>query len=368
MVVRLVVFLLALPLAHGHGSMVQPPPRNAVERADPYWAGPAPADAAWSHHVDTPICPTAAGGAAGLAGNLSLAQGQSCFWFSHGCTIFCDKCDGVTGRLPYAGTCGNDKGPGKVNATICDPALRTINPHAPCNTPADFYYYNPWRAPGTAPVYDACGMAGGAPAAVPQAPVGVRFRNTSHAVQGDRGSLVLPARPTGTTWARGALAEVSWTVRTNHGGGYQYRLCPAGEELTESCFQRTPLAFEGRSALRWGGKPGKTLYFDGTTVAVGTVPAGSAWRKNPIPRIDATKYPNEGQQTAFPAPCYEPDPPASGGHGGLCSGWYGPDNLEIVDTVRVPAGLAAGEYVVQWRLDCEESAQVWLNCADITVE
>ena len=35
--------------------------------------------------------------------------------------------------------------------------------------------------------------------------------------------------------------------------------------------------------------------------------------------------------------------PADGGWGGLCSGWYGPDNLEVVDSVRVPVMRAASE-------------------------
>ena len=39
--------------------------------------------------------------------------------------------------------------------------------------------------------------------------------------------------------------EVAWAIAANHGGGYQYRLCPTDEPLTEACFQRTPLAFEG---------------------------------------------------------------------------------------------------------------------------
>jgi hypothetical protein len=43
---------------------------------------------------------------------------------------------------------------------------------------------------------------------------------------------------------------------------------------------------------------------------------------------------------------------------------YGPDNLEVVDQVRVPAQLGPGAYVVQWRWDCEESSQVWQNCAE----
>jgi len=48
-------------------------------------------------------------------------------------------------------------------------------------------------------------------------------------------------------------------------------------------------------------------------------------------------------------------------------GWHGPDNLEVVDTVRVPSHLAAGRYVVQFRWDCEESSQIWMNCADATI-
>ena len=30
-------------------------------------------------------------------------------------------------------------------------------------TKDDIYQWNPWRAPGSAPVYDPCGMAGGSP-------------------------------------------------------------------------------------------------------------------------------------------------------------------------------------------------------------
>ena len=63
---------------------------------------------------------------------------------------------------------------------------------------------------------------------------------------------------------------------------------------------------------------------------------------NPIPRVDSTMHP--GAKDAFPAPCYDPNAPDEGGHGGLCSGWYGPDDLEIVDFVRVPAHITAGNY------------------------
>ena len=49
--------------------------------------------------------------------------------------------------------------------------------------------------------------------------------------------------PTGIAWKIGGEATVTFNIRNNHGGGYQYRLCPATEELSEACFQKTPLDF-----------------------------------------------------------------------------------------------------------------------------
>jgi hypothetical protein len=34
----------------------------------------------------------------------------------------------------------------------------------------------------------------------------------------------------------------------------------------------------------------------------------------------------------------------------------------VLDRVQVPADLALGDYVVSWRWDCEESAQVGGGC------
>ena len=42
-------------------------------------------------------------------------------------------------------------------------------------------------------------------------------------------------------------------------------------------------------------------------------------------------------------------------------------SVAVVDSVEVPS-LAPGLYVLQWRLDCEATAQVWTNCADITLQ
>ena len=136
-------------------------PRNAVDKDLHPWNGAAPAS--WDHHVDTPICPVSAGGAGDSIEAVSLRNGQSCYYFSHGCTIHCDRCDGKTAR--FGSTCGNEK---TAKATICDPKHRTLNRNATCGSAEDHYYYSPWRAPGSAPVFDACGMAGGSPSTGPR--------------------------------------------------------------------------------------------------------------------------------------------------------------------------------------------------------
>ena len=44
------------------------------------------------------------------------------------------------------------------------------------------------------------------------------------------------------------------------------------------------------------------------------------------------------------------------------------DDLEIVDRVQIPKGTPPGDYVLNWRYDCEESNQVWQSCVDITIK
>eukprot|EP01052_Picozoa_sp_SAG31_P012295 SAG31_NODE_716_length_12626_cov_7.493973_7_plen_264_part_00 len=109
-----------------------------------------------------------------------------------------------------------------------------------------------WRAPGYAPVADPCGIAGGEH---PHQGIGgdsvfyKRTVNGQTADYGDKGSLLPPSalRP---KWKRGTQVEVAWGPRYNHGGGYSYRLCSADNELTEECFQKTPLAFDKTKQVR----------------------------------------------------------------------------------------------------------------------
>ena len=63
-------------------------------------------------------------------------------------------------------------------------------------------------------------------------------------------------------------------VLNNHGGGYSYRVCPAGEKLTEECFQKHPLDFvhEQQAIVD---RNNKIYPINGTFISEGTEPAGS---------------------------------------------------------------------------------------------
>ena len=75
------------------------------------------------------------------------------------------------------------------------------------------YRHNPWRAPGTAPVFDPCGKAGGGyPGAA--GPGAADFINTTNAKHGDLGSEVLKPGPSQATWKVGSEVEVVWGLRS----------------------------------------------------------------------------------------------------------------------------------------------------------
>lgn len=415
--------LLLLPgIAAGHGAMSFPKPRQSLDGAlAPWskWRYPGDAIKFCEHGKDCAgACPISAH-KAGAPDALNASNGQACYWFSNGCTIGCDKCDGTNNHFGHGGQRFLYKGmslaevhaknltipawtpaPGDmeldpastaglkprpncarpaVNATVCDPRLRTVNTQAPCGSPLDIYYWSPWRHPGSAPVLDACGVAGGRRPGQGIGPNGASFENSSLASLGDLGSK-LPPMPSQATWAAGAEAEVGWTVMAAHGGGYAYRLAPADGPLSEEAFRKTPLPFVGPSALRWGGDASAQLEFDpkakGWETSVGTVPAGSSWRKVPLP---SALWFREGP--SFEPVCDESDeckraatlgwdyrgPPGVCKCTGHSNGGPLLPNLEMVDKVVIPPTLAPGKYVVQWRWDCEETDQVWTSCADVTI-
>ena len=265
-----------------------------------------------------------------------------------------------------------------------------MNLQAKSGSVNDTYRFNPWRAPGTAPTFDACGRAGGTDRSH-FGPGDARFYDTMFAKGGDLGSRVLPPSPSGTVWTAGASVEVAWGTRYNHGGGYIYRLCAVGEPLTEACFFRTVLPFD-RTAQQLEWSNGTRWPIAGVWVDEGTYPPGSTWARNPIPRINFDSS-SSGQPAgasgcekspitggAVGPNCRQFDPPCPQDNGwvadpkhkgtdmsgqGACSGDW--TRGSIVDRVHIPTSVAPGDYVLSWRWDCEESTQVWSACADVTI-
>ena len=254
-----------------------------------------------------------------------------------------------------------------------------LNTDAECGSVADFWYNAPWRSPGVSPVTDACGTAGGVLPGQRAGTAGADYVDTVNAKTGDLGSKVLPPRETGTVWKAGDAVEVAWVQKAWHGGGYSYRLAPAGAALTEAAFQKMPLDFVGNSSLRWGGVGGEQLPFDpvakGWQTAVGTTPAGSMWRKCPIPRgpwnwrfsgasfepVCDEDVSCTGRAKTQRAPkCLGPD--KEQGCACKCSGDSIGDlpQLEIVDKVRIPAGLAPGKYGTDLR---RHGTSHWPGCS-----
>lgn len=278
----------------------------------------------------------------------------------------------------------------------------TMNINAVEGAEDDSYRFNPWRSPGSAPVVDPCGQAGGK---YKQTPVGGDsvYTTTVQAQMGDMGSKVL--KPVDeqyqANWTAGEEVDVAWGMRYNHGGGYQYRLCPVDRlHEGESCFQETPLEFvKSAHKLLWNNGSlievlgeEKGVFVSGVGVTFG--PPGSTWARNPIPRVntDNRGLANEkgcnqtghnggrnnpicqqfkalcSQDTGTYPECSEMQgwPCSYDGSGqGACSGdWTA--GL-IADKVVVPQDIKPGKYVLGWRYDCEETAQIWQNCADVNI-
>merc|ERR1712032_656859 len=120
------------------------------------------------------------------------------------------------------------------------------------------------------------------------------------------------------------------------------------------------LAFVGQQSLRYGGGPkhgGSEFLYNATYVTEGTLPKGSAWAKNPIPlfRGQAGTPPGDAPgKPWYPIRCNDTARCA-----GMMDGTDAVTNLEIVDYLRIPSDLPAGEYVLGWRWDCEQSNQIW---------
>ena len=244
----------AVAYAHAHSSLVIPTPRNAIDGSLPAFKGGGnPPGGISCSCADGKSCPL--GSARAAAG-----VGQPCLWWSQGCSIGCDFCltdprhPENNGSIPTAPITGNPPHADKAGfrKSYCDDPKTgavlpkrfwTMNLHAVEGAEDDSYRFNPWRAPGSAPVVDPCGQAGGKYRATPMGGASnfVTVNVSGLRLQmGDLGSRVLPPTEPArvTQWEAGSTPRVAWGMRFNHGGGYQYRLCPAERwPCTEAAFQ-----------------------------------------------------------------------------------------------------------------------------------
>ncbi|KAL3913348.1 MAG: hypothetical protein SGPRY_008012, partial [Prymnesium sp.] len=137
--------LCALPLSEAHAALITPPSRNAIDRLlPPFTRGRSLSNS----------CNCADSKKGCREGVRASGGGQACLWFSQGCTIGCDQCTGEGSHTT-----------GSLCASSVQPTLPkyawTMNRWAEEGSVNDSYRYNPWRRPGSAPVFDACGKAGG---------------------------------------------------------------------------------------------------------------------------------------------------------------------------------------------------------------
>jgi hypothetical protein len=185
---------------------------------------------------------------------------------------------------------------------------------------------------------------------------------------GKDGRSMISSAHLGATWTAGGVAETKWVPAVaNHGGGYTYRLCKIQKdpmEMDEDCFQNGQLEFFGEySWIEIGGKRNRIKAMQTTS---GTHPRGSQWRKNPIPlckNMGENDKCSTGPMFAPPRGVDDPNFVAPVGMCGLASKCK---DARVIDKLKVP-DVAAGEYILSWRWDCEQTPQVWLSCSRIRI-
>jgi len=358
-----------------------------------------------------------------------VPQNGTCLWFNEGCTIGCPVCIGekvksgvsTCGRpgtatifddryltvfnvtIPWAKVLGFEKLPGHAHLSSFIDSVLLLIPTSLRPTwlpnPADPTSEHPWRAPGTAPVYSPCGLAGGSDE--PDDGKGTGAWPPEGIEQGADGRNLSLAPGIHTVWESGSVQEVAWSMRANHGGGYSWRLCPRStiiSDMDEKCFQRQQLDFVGNiSWIQYGetavprGRANRTA-IPAVRVSEGTFPKGSMWTRNPVPEcsgadgyggaqvnpgcdkpmfpppMDAEELPGVTQRGLYgygPARCTSRLP------GKTCNPveydfWARRFNFNLIDLVRVPE-LPPGNYLLALRIDNEQTPQVWSNCADVTI-
>merc|ERR1712232_1314153 len=168
-----------------------------------------------------------------------------------------------------------------------------------------------------------------------------------------------------TTWEAGSVVEVAWTITANHQGAIGYRLCPrsqvgqdsGNDGATEKCFQANHLKYATNETCI-------QCLTNGIATARKCFPAtdhvgknGNAYRET-VAHLCAGHKQGDFCNGLMDYPCFD--------HRDVTR-YDGPEGgFSLVDKVIVP-DLPEGDYVLSWRWDCQDTPQVWMNCADIKV-
>ena len=194
--------------------------------------------------------------------------------------------------------------------------------------------------------------------------------------------------------------QVTWQIRNNHGGGYQYRIQPLPtnfSDLKEEDFVPLDFVKDQQAIVFPDGKTQHLLPNQTTFVSEGTLPVGSTWALMPMPPtlLGPCCLSGTNDTATTPNKCMPGDNVVGGNCAGKCSpcpmtpgsdcsrcdqvnkvmpGRYkkGPPfpapcpNCEgidwngygVKDVVKIPANLKPGKYILGFRYDCEATAQV----------
>lgn len=341
---------LLIGFAAGHASMLYPPPRN-VSIAD---------SSEWGYYIG--------------------CQGDSCQWFNQGCTADCSTCDGLNDG--YASShCDNPDADYKPFITNDMTEYVTYDTDYLPDSLKSIYNKHPWRYPGKAPVIDSCGVSSGS-----------WLDNTNAGgypvpgyAAGFKGSdLQVQEKNQWNQWVAGGTVEVAMGVTANHGGGYQYRLCPADSTINEECFQQNVLQYvDNTSTLFWlaeeSGMTSSPITIAATRFSVDS--DTNVWTKNPIPAFKCLTGGAPSEYVHHPTEsCTQANGPQFTPPTGLEDQFWGFNSVRdgqhqaddtfrwlpfISDMVKVPE--VSGHYVLSWRWDSEQTPQVWTNCADVYI-
>jgi len=361
-----------------------------------------------------------------LAG-AGLCPYGACLWFSQSCTIGCPECGGIEGSP----TCGAQQGkqtlPQSMRTYYVDNEDCGVNPWcAPGSSPI----MNPCGLAAGGDQQGTAGNGNDKPAGYDYGAKGTEMRNGAdeHRVWAvgdsvDVGMAIIANHGGGYQY-RLCSKDAEQTEECFQStplaflGDEQYiQYCSLAEyDLPEGA---TPDGFNGTIKM----PPSKAFpkcdltnrqTVKANRISTGTVPEGSTWTRNPIPACNNSlggafnygclvssipdKYPvpvsSDFQFPPVGEDALRPGLSLGGFGGGACGGCNQPEGnnppdcdqygklgrnncsvdesagqffaWSVVDKVRVPQ-VPAGEYVVSFRWDCEQTAQIWSQCSDVTI-